>query len=157
TESWTELPFSAADTNGDIHGRGASDAKGPFAAALFGAACAAAVAQLRGDLTVVAATDEETGGMSTLASLLDGITADGVLVGEPTELDLAPACRGFLSFKVTVRGRHAHAGAGFEGVNAIVKAALCVTALDALQHELDRKYPTELYEQLPIGHLINVG
>jgi acetylornithine deacetylase len=137
-ESWTHPPFVAEMVGGDIYGRGASDAKGPFATLLFGAANAG---ELRGDVTVVAATDEEVGGMSTLASLVDRVTGDAVLVGEPTELDLAPACRGFMTFRLTVRGRHAHSGAGFEGMNAIAKMALCVTALEQLQHQLDRRYP----------------
>ena len=150
-EGWTHPPFAADVVDGSVYGRGASDAKGPFAALLFGAAMS------ERDVTVVAATDEEVGGMSTLASLIDGVTGDAVIVGEPTELNVAPASRGFSTFRLTVRGKHAHTGAAFEGENAIVKMARCVTALDALQHELDRRYPCALYGSLPLGHIINVG
>jgi acetylornithine deacetylase len=150
-EGWTHPPFAADVVDGNIYGRGASDAKGPFAALLFGAAAS------ERDVTVVAATDEEVGGMSTLASLVDGVTGDVVIVGEPTELNVAPASRGFSTFRLTVRGKHAHTGAAFEGENAIVKMARCVTALDTLQHELDRRYPCALYEALPVGHIINIG
>jgi len=150
-EGWTREPFGAEVVDGNMYGRGAADARGPFASLLFGAAAS------ERDCTVVAATDEEVGGMSSLASLIDGVTGDAVIVGEPTELNVAPACRGFSRFRLTTHGKHAHAGAGFEGVNAIVKMAECVVALEALQPELDRRFPCALYEQLPLGHLINVA
>ena len=143
------LPVEERD--GNLYGRGTSDAKGPFASLLFGAADSGC------DVTVVAVTDEETGGATTLKSLEDGVVGEVVIVGEPTELALAPACRGFTRFRLTVRGVHAHPGAGFEGENAIVKMALLLVALDELQAELDRRYPCALYDELPLGHLINVA
>jgi acetylornithine deacetylase/succinyl-diaminopimelate desuccinylase-like protein len=146
---WTVDPFGAEIVDGRLYGRGSADAKGPFAALLFGAADSGC------DVTVVAVSDEEAGGLSTATSIADGVVGEAVIVGEPTGLDLAPACRGFTRFRLTVRGVHAHPGAGFEGVNAIAKAALCVTALEDLQDELDRRHPCALYEQLPRGHLIN--
>lgn len=156
--AWTHPPYAGVlDEYGNIHGRGASDAKGPFVAVLYGSACAADLGALQGDLTVVAATDEEVGGMSSLASLIDGITGDAVLVGEPTELDLAPAGRGIMGFQLRVAGKQAHPGAGFEGVNAIVKMAPYVLALDALQAELDERFPNELYRAVPVGHCLNIG
>ena len=143
------LPVELRD--GNLYGRGTSDAKGPFASLLFGAAASGC------DVTVIAVTDEETGGATTVRSLEDGFVGEAVIVGEPTALDLAPACRGFAQFRLTVRGVHAHPGAGFEGVNAIVKMAPFVVALDELQAELDRRFPCALYEELPRGHLINVA
>ncbi|HET8895266.1 MAG TPA: M20/M25/M40 family metallo-hydrolase [Gaiellaceae bacterium] len=143
------LPVELRD--GNLYGRGTSDAKGPFASLLFGAAASEC------DVTVVAVTDEETGGATTLRSLEDGVVGDVCIVGEPTELALATACRGFTRFRLTVRGVHAHPGAGFEGVNAIVKMAPLLVALDGLQAELDRRYPCPLYDELPLGHLINIA
>jgi len=154
--AWAHPPFSGALVNGDVWGRGASDAKGPFAAGLFAAACAAQMG-LNGDLAVVAATDEELGGMSSLGSLVDGLTADAVVVCEPTELTVAPAGRGVAGFRVTVEGRHAHAGAAFQGVNAIVKAAKIIGAIDALEGELDRRRPNDIYRDVPVAHCFNIG
>lgn len=156
--AWTHPPFDGVADTGRMFGRGTSDAKGPFAAALFGAACAAEIAgPLCGDLTVVAATDEEVGGMSTLASLVDGHVADAVLVGEPTELAVAPAGRGIMDFRLTVEGRHAHSGAGFEGVSAVVKIATLVLAIAELETTLDERFPNELYAGFPVAHCINIG
>lgn len=156
--TWARAPFSGDFAGGMVHGRGAADAKGPLAAGLFAAACAREVsAGLQGDLTVVAATDEELGGMSTLGSLLDGITADAAVVCEPTDLAVAPAGRGVTGFRVTVEGRHAHAGAAFEGVNAISKAARIVAAIDAFEADLDRRRPNPLYRDVPVAHCFNVG
>jgi acetylornithine deacetylase len=150
-DGWTHEPFGAEVVDGNMYGRGSADARGPFASLLFGGAASGR------DVTVVAATDEEIGGMSSLASLIDGVVGEAAIIGEPTELNVAPACRGFSTFRLTTRGKHAHSGAAFEGENAIVKMARCVTALDALQYELDQRYPCGLYEQLPVGHIINVG
>ena len=141
-----------------IHGRGSVDAKGPFAALLFGVACAKAVAgEALGDLTVASVADEESGGMCTLDSLVHGDRADAVVVGEPTEVGIAPAARGATGFQLTVHGRQAHSGAAFEGVNAIEKAAAYMTAINELQASLDRDQPNALYRGLPVAHVFNIG
>ena len=155
---WTWPPFSGDLVDGVIHGRGSVDAKGPLAALLFGAACAKAVAgDPLGDLTVVSVADEESGGMCTLDSLRQGDRADAVIVGEPTEVGIAPAARGATGFRLTVHGRQAHSGAAFEGVNAIAKAASYMTAIDQLQARLDRDQPNDLYRELPVAHAFNIG
>jgi acetylornithine deacetylase len=156
--AWTHPPFGGDLLDGVIYGRGASDALGPFTVGLFGAACAAEVTGgLGGDLSVVAATDEEVGGMSTLASLVDGITADAAVVCEPTEMGLAPAGRGITAFRITVEGRHAHAGAAFRGVNAVVKGAAIITALNQLEADLDKRWVHEIYKSVPVAHCFNIA
>jgi acetylornithine deacetylase len=155
---WDRTPYSGELADGRVHGRGAVDAKGPLAALLYGIAAARELAGgPLGDLTLVSVADEESGGMCTLDSLLAGYTADAALVGEPTGIGIAPAARGATGFRVTVRGRQAHAGAAFEGVNAIAKAAALVAAIEELQRRLDREQPNELYRQLPVAHAFNIG
>ena len=95
--------------------------------------------------------------MCTLDSILEGQRADAALIGEPTQLAIAPASRGATGFRLTVRGLHAHSGAAFEGVNAISKAATYIEGIDQLQRELDRDRPNELYRRLPVAHAFNIG
>jgi acetylornithine deacetylase len=155
---WSRSPFSGELRDGSIHGRGSVDAKGPLAALLFGLACARAVAEGElGDLTLVSVADEESGGMCTLDSLVRGDRADAVVVGEPTELAIAPGARGATGFRLTVRGLQAHSGAAFEGVNAISKATTYVAAIERLQRDLDRKQPNGLYDGLPVAHAFNIA
>ena len=160
---WRRLSLESAAVlwelvDGLIHGRGSVDAKGPLAALLFGVACAKAIAgETLGDLTLVSVADEESGGMCTLDSLVHGDCADAVMIGEPTEVGIAPAARGATGFRLTVHGRQAHSGAAFEGVNAIAKAAACMTAIDELQASLDRDRPNDLYRELPVAHAFNIG
>jgi succinyl-diaminopimelate desuccinylase len=122
---------------GRLIGRGASDMKGGLAAIVY-AARAAAEAGTRVGLVIV--PDEETGGRlgaERLAALgrLDS-TAAGAIVAEPTWGTIWHACRGAFTLRVTVRGRAAHVGLHYEGVNAFASAVGLVRSLGGLQQRL---------------------
>ena len=128
------LPF---ERDGDaVRGRGACDAKGPLAAML---AAFLAVDPGEGRLTLAITPDEETAsrGAATLVErgLVDG--ADGVIVGEPTGLDVCNAARGRFQATVTVEGENAHAAEPDAGVNTIRAGASVVAALDAFDDRAD--------------------
>lgn len=107
---WTRDPFGAERTDGKIFGRGAIDMKGGMAAALGAiAALKAAGVTLRADLLIASVVDEETAGMGTLALVERGhIALAGTIIPEPTDLNIAPLCRGILWGEVTVHGRAGH-------------------------------------------------
>lgn len=115
---------------GQVWGRGACDTKASLAAML------AALQQLAGDLrprpTVVFAgvVDEEyvMRGAAALAERLAG--ADGIVIGEPTNLRPVRAHNGCVRFEVEVRGITAHSSKAYLGRNAIVDAARLVLALE---------------------------
>jgi succinyl-diaminopimelate desuccinylase len=122
---------------GRLIGRGASDMKGGLAAMLY-AARAAAEAGARIGLVIV--PDEETGGRlgaERLAALgrLDP-TAAGAIVAEPTWGTIWHACRGAFTLRVTVRGKAAHVGLHYEGVNAFAATVDVVLALRELEQAL---------------------
>jgi acetylornithine deacetylase len=128
------LPF---ERDGDaVRGRGACDAKGPLAAML---AAFLAVDPGEGRLALAITPDEETAsrGAATLVErgLVDG--ADGVIVGEPTGLDVCNAARGRFQAAVTVEGENAHAAEPDAGVNAIRAAAPVIDALDGFDERSD--------------------
>lgn len=112
----TVPPHVPFERDGDvIHGRGACDAKGPLAAFVAGF--------LRSDpagkLSLVVTPDEETESLGIVGLDIDALNADGVIVGEPTGLNVATAARGRFDGTVTVRGESAHAASPEEGANAI--------------------------------------
>ncbi len=121
-------------------GRGASDMKGGLAAIIH-AARPAAEAGARIGLVIV--PDEETGGRlgaERLAGLgrLDR-SAAGAIVAEPTWGTIWHACRGAFTLRVRVRGRPAHVGLHYEGVNAFAAAVDVALALRELEERLRKR------------------
>jgi acetylornithine deacetylase len=114
-----------------IHGRGSCDAKGPLAAML---AAFDRVDPVDGRLTLAITPDEETDstGAASLVTDEDGpfqSPPDGVIVGEPTGLDVCNAARGRFEGAVTLQGESAHAAEPASGRNAIAAAAPILDAM----------------------------
>jgi succinyl-diaminopimelate desuccinylase len=131
---WEHDPFGAVVSGGRLHGRGASDAKGPVAAALEAvAALRAAGAPIAGVLELELVADEETMGGCGAGALVDRgvLRPDIAIVGEPTSLKVVHAQRGACWLRVTTRGVAGHGSAPERGVSAIRHMAEVVLQLDA--------------------------
>jgi len=132
--AWETPPLDPFVRQGRLYGRGACDAKGSLAAmaAAFEALVRSGV-PLCGRLTLMAVAYEETGALGTIyeARTLSG-EHFGVIIGEPTGLELHLAHKGVLRLGITALGKAAHASMPQEGVNAISAATRLVAALDAL-------------------------
>jgi acetylornithine deacetylase len=120
--------------NGRLYGRGAYDMKGSLAAILVAARDAAA-AQLAGDVVVTAVADEEAASIGT-AAVAAARRADGAIVAEPTELQVAVAHRGFVAFEVETVGRAAHGSRPELGIDAIAHMGFVLVGLHALDRTL---------------------
>lgn len=108
-DGWTGDPFAAKRRDGKIYGRGAADMKAGMAAAVSALeVLRAAGVRLRGDVLLASVVDEEAGGMGTLAVVDRGYRAAGAIIPEPTDLNVAPLCRGILWGRVTIPGRASH-------------------------------------------------
>ena len=108
-DGWTLDPFAAERRDGAISGRGAADMKAGMAAAVSALEILrAAGIRLRGDVLLASVVDEEAGGMGTLAVVDRGYRADGAIIPEPTDLNVAPLCRGILWGRLTIPGRASH-------------------------------------------------
>lgn len=126
----TVAPHLEFERAGDrILGRGSCDAKGPLAA-MLGAFLATDPADAR--LILAVTPDEETDSTGAAALELD---ADGVIVGEPTDLDACTAARGRFQGTVTITGKGAHAAEPTAGANAISGAAQVIAGLDSFDAE----------------------
>ena len=132
--AWMHPPFSAVEADGKIYGRGAVDMKGGIAAAA--AAILRVVAsgrQLQGDVILAALAGEETdsSGAERFVAHRDELPEfAGVVVPEPTGLEVVTAHRGLLWLEATTTGKAAHSSTPHLGVNAIASMRLILNELE---------------------------
>jgi acetylornithine deacetylase/succinyl-diaminopimelate desuccinylase family protein len=143
--------FEPRVEDGRLIGRGSTDMKGGLAAIVH-AARPAAEAGARIGLMIV--PDEETGGrlgserLAALGQIEAG--AAGAIVAEPTWGTIWHACRGAFTLRVRVRGRPAHVGLHYEGVNAFGRGVDVALALRELERSLrDRRSALEFASSDP--------
>ena len=123
-----------------LYARGAYDMKAGVAAALV--ACRdAGGAGLAGEIVVAAVADEEHAslGIQQVLRHLAGTPIDAAIVGEPTELAIGTAHRGFVWTEVTITGVAAHGSRPHLGVDAILKAGPVLVAFADLDRDLARR------------------
>jgi acetylornithine deacetylase/succinyl-diaminopimelate desuccinylase len=124
--------FSGEVRDGKVFGRGSADMKGGLAA-MMGAmeAIKKSGVKLKGDLVFTGVVGEEGScSIGTQEILRNGPRTDFAIVGEATKLNVSTANRGSWDFVITVQGRTAHSGEPEKGINAIVKTAKIIDALE---------------------------
>jgi acetylornithine deacetylase len=148
--TWERDPFGGQIEDGKVWGRGACDMKGGIVAALAALdALQACGIKLAGEVQFWCVSDEELGGLSTIAAAERGYRADAAVIPEPTGLNIFAATRGILWGKMTITGREGHAEVGHpswerggpkNAVHAAVKAAVGIMELGgqrkSLRHHL---------------------
>lgn len=155
---WTVPPFAATLRDGQVFGRGACDMKGGLAAALTAlSALSAARVPLAGRVALHSVIAEEDGGAGTLATILRGHGGDGALSMEPTELKLAPAHAGALSFRIRVPGLSAHGCVREEGVSAIETFRPVHDALLALEASRNQRLRQPLFARYRLPYALSIG
>jgi len=139
---WLHDPFGGTVEDGKIYGRGAVDMKGGIGAMTMAVkAIQGAGLKLKGDVKIGTVVDEEAGGMGTLALMAAGNRADACIITEPTDLQIAPLCRGILWGKIVIEGRAGHIelkqGDWRDGgaVDAIEKGLLYIRAIKNLNQD----------------------
>ncbi|MBM4438053.1 MAG: M20/M25/M40 family metallo-hydrolase, partial [Actinobacteria bacterium] len=123
------------DDRGCLHGRGACDTKGSLAAALLALQWAVQHPLPHCRLTVCAAVDEEVGGAGARTMAGADRRIDGVIVGEPTHLELVRAHRGGAAWWLSTVGTAGHTSQPELGDNAIYRMA---DVLQVLREEYPR-------------------
>jgi len=138
-DAWSHAPFGAEIEDGVLYGLGSCDMKGGLAAMIYGAKLLrdAGVA-LKGDVVVACVVQEEPceGLGSRVLIEEEGVRPDWVVLGEPSELDIARGHRGRLEMLLVTHGRSAHAANPHLGDNAIYTAARLVFGLELLAEQL---------------------
>lgn len=126
-ENWDTPPFEAVEKDGKIYGRGACDMQGGICAAAAALTdIAASGMELKGRVIFVATAGEETDscGVDRFVERYKGrITRPlGILIPEPTGLEILRAHRGILWLTIQTHGKTAHGSMPHLGINAIEKA-----------------------------------
>ena len=156
--NWSYPPWQGTVAGGRVYGRGAVDMKGGLCCALYAArALHRAGVRLNGQLLVQSVVGEEDGGVGTLAAVVRGYRAAGAIVVEPTELVVAPAQAGALSFRVVVPGQAAHGCLREEGVSAVEKFIPLYQALVELERARNRDVPDPLFQSYKLPYALSVG
>ena len=137
-QAWDTDPFKATIKDGRLFARGACDMKGFIGTALAMTPRFVA-AGLKAPIHFALSYDEEVGcvGVRGLIEQLtrENFKAAGVIVGEPTSMQVITAHKGKRSFRCTVHGKEAHSALTPQGVNAIEYAAQIITYI---RHVADR-------------------
>jgi acetylornithine deacetylase len=119
---WEFPPWEGRVVGNKLYGRGACDMKAGLMAN-YHALKALLETEFKPEGTVILQSvieEEPMAGGGTLACLVEGFTADALIIPEPN-MKIMIAHPGILFFKVRVIGKSAHAGAAHTGVNAIGK------------------------------------
>lgn len=147
-DRWTVNPFEGRVVQDKIIGRGAADMKGALASCLVAArAIVDSGVSLSGNMVIHAVADEENGSQNGTRTLIaEGLAkADWGVVMEGSvfkgRICVRTAVRGAHWIELETKGRAAHASSPSSGVNAILKMAKLLLALDDYQlkhrpHEL---------------------
>eukprot|EP01037_Dinobryon_pediforme_P007061 gene7062-7124_t len=140
-QSWTTDPFIMREADGRLYGRGTCDMKG-FAALALSLIPDMQRAKLKRPIHILLSYDEETtclGPMDVIARFGTSLPRPaGVIVGEPTMMDVADAQKSIATYHTLVTGFEAHSAKPNLGANAIPFACELVGELYKFQDELAR-------------------
>jgi succinyl-diaminopimelate desuccinylase len=137
--AWDHPAFSPVESDGKIYGRGAVDMKGGTAAAVTAIRqVVESGVKLQGDIIFAAVAGEETDSAGAKRFVDDkGWLAElspkgfaGVVIPEPTDLEVVTAHRGILWLQITTKGKAAHSSTPQLGVNAIDSIRLFLNELE---------------------------
>ncbi|NOZ29366.1 MAG: M20 family metallopeptidase [Chloroflexi bacterium] len=139
-----DVQFHPYVQDGKLFGRGASDMKSGLAAMIYAVrAIQECGIKLDGRIGLTFVPDEETGGALGSQYLADagllGVGGIGMLMPEPTGGVIWNANRGAISLRVIVRGRPAHVGLHYQGVNAFEHMLVVANALLELKAEVESR------------------
>jgi acetylornithine deacetylase/succinyl-diaminopimelate desuccinylase family protein len=154
-DEWSVDPFAAATRDGWIYGRGAADSKSGLCSMVMAAEIfLAAGGPRRGELLLTAVCDEEVGSrLGTRYLLREGLLrGDFGIVCEPTGNRIEVAAKGVLHVEIMTKGRMAHGGKPWAGINAIAHMARVARALEDYGMELaTRQHPLVGAPSVTIG------
>ena len=124
-QAWTADPFTLAERDGRLYGRGTADMKG-FLACVLAAVPDYSSAQLAVPIHLAFSYDEEVGCLGVRPMIAEFgsrlVKPRMVFVGEPTSMTVVDAHKGPVRWHVEIKGRAAHSSMAPLGVNAITFA-----------------------------------
>ena len=157
-QPWSSPPFEARLDAGLIYGRGAADMRAGVVAELH--AVAAVMADRGappGDVVVQSVVAEEDGGLGAFAALRRDAAFAGCVIAEPTDDAIVCANGGALTWRMTVRGRSAHASNRLAGESALDRFLPIYRALQELETTLNAGVTHPLMRDLALPYPLSVG
>jgi acetylornithine deacetylase len=157
-EEWPEA-FTPTVRDGAVWGRGAVDCKGQIVVILLALQALEELGiRLAGDVSAQIVIEEEVGGNGALAMIRAGYRADGVVVFEATDLQVHPANRGAIWFRIRTFGKATHMGKKHEGVSALDKMLLVIQKLYEYEKRLVEESKNQpLFERHEAPVQVNLG
>lgn len=142
-------PFTLAEHDGLLYGRGTSDMKG-FIASVLAQVPLFLQQPLKRPVWFAFSHDEEIGCKCAEPMAKEfmarNIRPQLVLVGEPTSMRVVDEHKGIDSFETIITGKEAHSSAPAQGINAIDYMAKIITVLNGIaEHERTTTPPTNPY------------
>src|SRR6185312_10047511 len=148
-QQWDTDPFTLAERNGRLYGRGACDMKG-FLACVLALAPSFKARGLKVPIHIAFSYDEEvgcTGVRPMIAELGKSLPLPRmVLVGEPTSMTVVDAHKGPVRWSVKVTGKAAHSSLPHLGVNAITYAGRLLGELARMEDGLKQLPPNPRFD-----------
>lgn len=118
-DGWTKDPFAADEVDGKIYGLGANDALASVVSMI--AAASAVQNKIGGNVAVtLGLVAEEEKGDNGFYSIEPSLNYTSAIFGEPTDLQVGIAMRGYMQVRVRGEGHACHASRPWEGKNAIL-------------------------------------
>ncbi|EZQ07079.1 MULTISPECIES: ArgE/DapE family deacylase [Acidianus] len=135
TTSWKVDPFRGLEIDGKIYGRGSTDMKGGLAVLMK--TFVEISESLDYPVLFTAVPDEEIGGKSSL-EISKIFSPKFVIIGEPTGHDkIMVGEKGILQFRISTKGKTAHASTPTFGENAINKLIDDLISLRSLERDVE--------------------
>lgn len=138
-QDWSTNPFEVVEKDNRLYGRGTCDMKG-FCAIALALVPEMLAANLKRPIHIALSYDEELGCLGApfmikeMAATLPRI--DAVIVGEPTDMQVAEMHKGVYASTIHVRGLEAHSSQTHLGVSATRYAAKIINFINDLHDEL---------------------
>jgi putative selenium metabolism hydrolase len=137
--NWSVDPFTGAEKDGIIYGRGACDMKGALASIVYGGKIIKDLG-LEDDYTlyVVGSVQEEDCDGLCWQYIIneDKLRPELVVIAEPTNLGIYRGHRGRMEIQVHTKGISCHGSAPERGVNAVYKMAPIIQDIEKLNERL---------------------
>lgn len=155
---WSHPPFQPHRSSGRLFGRGAGDMKGGMAMAVLAlwALKNELTESLDGPIRFLSVIEEECTGNGTLAALRAGITADAVIMPEPTNLEVLVGGVGILWLEVHILTGGGHA----ERSDRLKSPPMILAELIGAVADLEAKYNQDVedeFAEILQPYNINIG
>jgi len=154
--NWKYHPYSGTIDGDYLYGRGTVDMKSALASMIYAAAKARDNELLNGRIIVAAVVFEELQEGIAMKNIVENhnINPDVVILGEPTNLNLAIGHRGRVEIEITIHGKTSHASMPELGDNAVFKALPLLQVLKNINKEMP-EHPVLGKETLALTKIIS--